>query len=89
MLKLSDLIVLAGDKEVSYVYSAPVHYILLPKKDFKLTIKSLDKFNDVLDKIEACCADKPGVVVTIGTGSKHFSTGFDLKFWCEKYENKT
>ena len=33
-------------------------------------------------------ADKPGCVVTIGTGSKHFSTGFDLKYWCEKFENK-
>ena len=49
MLKLSELIALASDKEVAYVHAAPVHYIVLPNKDFKLTCKSIDKYNAVLD----------------------------------------
>ena len=36
-------------------------------------------FRAILDKIEA--SEGPGVVVTIGTGKKHFSTGFDMPTW--------
>jgi len=33
----------------------------------------------ILDKIEA--TKGPGVMVTIGTGERHFSSGFDLPYW--------
>ena len=39
----------------------------------------------VLDEIESTAG--AGILCTIGTGEKHFSTGFDLDFWCVKYEN--
>ena len=40
---------------------------------------------EVLDQIEK--TDGPGVLVTIGTGERHFSTGFDLKYWMKSYDN--
>ena len=41
-------------------------------------------FRAILDKIEA--SEGPGVVVTIGTGKKHFSTGFDMPTWIQEPE---
>ena len=39
----------------------------------------------ILDEIEA--TEGPGILVCLGVGAKHFSTGFDLNWWCKRYEN--
>ena len=42
----------------------------------------------MLDQVESACKDGvPGVLVTLGAGAKKFSTGFDLKFWLESFDN--
>lgn len=54
---------------------------MLKRKDNKLNLEFFAELTAVLDKIEA--TKGPGVVVTIGTGNKHFSTGFDMEKWME------
>ena len=70
---------------MGYVYDAPVHYIVLSRKDNTWNLDRIAKFQAILDQIEA--TEGPGVLVTIGTGDKHFSTGFDLPFWDQSYDN--
>lgn len=41
----------------------------------------MKEFIAVIDEIEA--TEGPGVVVTIGIGNRHFSTGYDMKIWLE------
>ena len=63
-------------QEIGYVYDAPVHYIVLTRHDNTFNMDFVEKYLAILDKIEA--SSGPGVMVTIGTGARHFSTGFDL-----------
>ena len=60
---------------------------MLTRKDNVWNNKQIARYIEVLDQIEE--TEGPGVLVTIGTGKRHFSTGFDLPFWAEKYENFT
>lgn len=76
----------AGKEEVAYVYSKPVHYIVLTRRDNTFNMDIIEKYLAILDQIEASEAG-PGVLVTIGTGDRHFSTGFDLAYWMQSYEN--
>ena len=61
---------------VGYVFDSPIHYIVLKQQDNKLSFEFFQEIHVVLDKIEATTG--PGVVVTIGVGKRHFSTGFDM-----------
>lgn len=70
---------------IVYVHDAPFHYIVLTRADNTWTNDLLAQYNAVLDQIEASTG--PGILVTIGTGNRTFSTGFDLPWWCKKYEN--
>ena len=64
---------------IAYIWDKPIHYIVLKREDNTLTLEFLHEFIATLDKIEA--TKGAGVVVTIGTGKKSFSTGFDLPTW--------
>ena len=61
---------------VGYVFDAPIHYIVLKRADNKLSMPFMREFISVIDEIEA--TEGAGVVVTIGVGERHFSTGFDM-----------
>ena len=64
------------ETRIAYVFDDPIHYVVLTKEDNTFTIPFLNKYIEVIDQIEATTG--PGVVVCIGTGSKHFSTGMDI-----------
>ena len=65
---------------------APFHYIVLNKPEFTFNLERINQYIDILDQIEA--SKGPGVMITIGLGKKHFSTGFDLPSWVESFDNK-
>ena len=75
----------AGNVPFAYVCDEPVHYVVLTRKDNVFNTELVKTYLALLDKIEA--TEGPGVMVTIGTGSKIFSTGFDLNFWASSYDN--
>ena len=50
-----------------------------------MTTEKIEVLLDIYDKIEA--TEGPGVVVTIGTGTNFFSTGFDLQYWAASNAN--
>ena len=64
---------------MGYVFDAPIHYVVLNRKDNNWNYERIGKYLAILDQIEA--TKGPGIMVTIGTGKKIFSSGFDLKFW--------
>ena len=74
----------AGKEPICYIYDAPVHYIVLNRPDNLFDYENIVKYMDLLDEIEATTG--PGILVTFGTGNKHFSTGFDLSKWMISYE---
>ena len=67
---------------VGYVFDAPIHYVVLKRDDNQLTIPFFNELISVLDQIEN--TEGPGVLVTIGTGDRHFSTGFDMQKWVDE-----
>ena len=75
----------AGKESISYVFDAPAHYIVLNRKDNTFDLDFLTKYMAILDQIEATTG--PGCLITIGTGPRHFSTGFDIDYWMIEYEN--
>jgi len=74
------------DSSMGYVFDAPIHYIVLNEDDNKLTISWINRYIGILDQIESSEAG-PGVVITIGSGKRHFSTGFDMQEWIARPEN--
>ena len=85
-LTLTQVAEKAGNEPLSYIFDAPVHYIVLNRRDNLFDYDFIVKYMAILDEIEATTG--PGVLVTFGTGNKHFSTGFDLSWWCISYENQ-
>ena len=64
------------DPTVGYVFDAPIHYVVLNNGDNAFNMEIIDKVENVYEQIEK--TKGPGVVVTIGSDKKFFSTGFDL-----------
>lgn len=62
-----------------------IFYFVMNHGDNTFTNDIIDKVNKYIDEIEA--SKGSAVLVTIGTGSRVFSTGFDLKFWSESIIN--
>ena len=77
----------AGKVPIAYVCDGPVHYVVLTRKDNVWNTELVKTYLALLDKIEK--SEGPGVMVTIGTGSRIFCTGFDLDFWASSYDNMT
>lgn len=69
---------------MSHVVDGPINYIVLKREDNTITIPFMEEFLRILDAIES--QEGPGVLVTIGTGSRIFSTGFDMKTWIKEPE---
>ena len=84
-LSLEEVFKKAGKEEIAYVYDAPIHYVVLTRFDNTWTIERATNYCKVLDQIEA--SEGPGVMVTVGTGPRHFSTGFDLSNWAKDFNN--
>ena len=74
-----------GKAEIGYVFDAPIHYVVLNKGQNTLTVEKIETLLEIYDKIGA--SKGPGVAVTIGTGDKNFSTGFDLLYWAKENAN--
>ena len=64
------------DPTVGYVYDAPIHYIVINNGDGTVNMEMIAKFEQIFAEIEKSTG--PGVIVTIGSGSKIFSQGFNL-----------
>ena len=74
-----------GSDEMGYVYDAPIHYVVLNRKDNNWNFARINQYLALLDQIEASEDGKPAVMVTIGTGTKIFSSGFDLVDWAPEW----
>ena len=59
---------------------AGVYYIVMNTSYNMIDPDFVSQFNRALDEIEQNTKG-PGIVVTIGSGPKVFSSGFNLKFW--------
>ena len=70
-----------ASEEISYIFDAPIHYVVLTRQDNTWDMPRINRYLEVLDQIEA--TEGPGVMVTIGTGDRFFSTGFDLPNWAK------
>jgi len=84
-LSLDQVFAKVEPDSIGYVYDAPIHYIVLNRKDNSWNLDRINEYISILDKIEAIKA--PGCLVTIGTGPKHFSIGFDLGYWMQDQNN--
>ena len=84
-LSLSQVIEKAGKEEMAYVRDGPIHYIVLTRKDNTFNLDRVNRYLAILDEIEA--SEGPGLLVTMGTGNKIFSSGFDLPYWMKSFDN--
>jgi len=62
-----------------------IFYLVLNDGDNTFDNEKISKVDKYLDEVEK--SEGPAVLVTVGTGSKKFSTGFDLHFWAEDFQN--
>ena len=67
------------------MFDDPIHYVVFTRPDNTWNLEVIEKYMAVLDEIES--TEGPGVMVTIGAGKRHFSTGFDLPFWAKDEQN--
>lgn len=67
------------------MFDEPIHYVVFTRPDNTWNMERIEKYITVLDEIEESAG--PGVMVTIGAGPRHFSTGFDLAWWAENPKN--
>lgn len=84
-LSITQVIEQVGREEIGYVHDAPFHYVVFTRSDNTWNLDRINVYLAILDKIEASTG--PGVMVTIGTGKKHFSSGFDLPYWMADFKN--
>ena len=70
---------------MAYIFDDPIHYVVFTRNDNTWNLSRINKYLEILDTIEA--TEGPGVMVTIGTGPRTFSSGFDLPYWAKDVEN--
>jgi Delta3-Delta2-enoyl-CoA isomerase len=68
-----------GNKPLAYVFDAPIHYVVFNEKDFTFDNDRVEEYLALLNKIDK--TEGEGVMITISTSPKIFSTGFNLPFW--------
>ena len=66
---------------MGHVFDAPIHYVVLNDEENAFDADKLDKLINLYEKVESSTG--PGVLVTISTSEKFFSTGFNLNYWME------
>ena len=70
------------DPSIGLITDGNIHYMILNKEDYLFNSESIKKVMNCLDKLENAPAG-PACLVTVGTGQRKFSTGFDLAKWAE------
>ena len=66
---------------MGHVFDAPIHYVVLNDGDNSFDLDKLNKLIKLYEEVESSTG--PGVLVTISTSDKFFSTGFSLSYWME------
>ena len=80
-LSLQEVFAKAGKEELALVQDGNIYYVVLNTKVNVMTphfIQKMHEFLDVLEKVEG-----DAVMVSIGSGPKTFSGGFQLTRWME------
>ena len=68
-----------ADPRVGYIFDDPIHYVVLNNGENVFNMESMNKVESIYDEIAK--TEGAGVVVTISSSAKYFSTGFDLEWW--------
>ena len=84
-LTIDQVVAKAAKNDMTYVADGPIHYVVFTRQDNTWNNDRITQYLAILDKIEESTG--PGVMVSIGTGKKHFSSGFDLPYWMQDYDN--
>ncbi|TNV76189.1 hypothetical protein FGO68_gene933 [Halteria grandinella] len=69
----------AGDKSIALVRDGAIFYLVLNRPENVFDFDTIAAINACLDEVEKSTG--AACLVTIGSGDKVFSTGFNLKFW--------
>ena len=75
-LTIKEVIAKAGSEQIAMVRDGCVFYIVLNNKLNMMDFEFIAKFNLYLDAIEK--SEGPAILVTLNSGSKAFSAGFNL-----------
>ncbi len=79
LLKVFEQVNSQEDKTIGLVKDGQVYYLVMNRPDNMFDFNYMQKISDYLDVVSKDSG--PRVLVTIGTGPKIFSTGFDFKCW--------
>ena len=85
MSHLSDIFKQAGTEPVALIKQGVIFYLVLNTKMNMLNLDFIERINQKLDEVEASKGE--AVLVTVASGPKVFSSGFDLKFWAKNPYN--
>ena len=74
-----------GDKAIGLVHDATnkIYYVVLNTKVNAMDQTVLDEFHRILDEVEATKGE--GVLVTVNTNGRVFSSGFNTRYWMKDY----
>lgn len=71
----------AQRKEPIFLHSENnMHFFVMNTKDNSFDFKFIKEANEVLDQIEALPKTEAGILVSMSTSPKIYSTGFNLEF---------
>lgn len=70
------------ERKVGLVKDGPVYYIVLNSKKNEINDVFLKELEEAVETIEKSPLEE-AVLVTIGSGPKIFSNGFDLHWWMD------
>jgi Delta3-Delta2-enoyl-CoA isomerase len=73
------------DPRMGLIRDGSIFYFVLNDGENTFDNDKIERVNKYLDEVEK--SKGPAVLVTVGTGSKNFSTGFDLHFWAQDFQN--
>jgi len=73
------------DPKMGLVRDGPIFYLVLNHEDNTFTNEVLDRLNKFLDEVEN--SEGPACLVSIGTGSRFYSTGFNVQYWAKSLED--
>ena len=80
MLSLPQVFEKAGKQQVALVKDKNIFYMVLNRPMNMVDFSMMDQVEKILDEVENS-GDKNAILVTINSGPKVFSSGFNLKVW--------
>jgi enoyl-CoA hydratase/carnithine racemase len=80
-MNLKEVFAKAGSEPVALVKEGLVYYLVLNTKMNMLNLDFIARIDKKLDEVENSKGE--AVLVTVASGPKVFSSGFDLKFWAK------